>query len=148
MLDSNKPHVVLLGAGASVAVLNEFNRTDKYGRKTSVMNNFIQELGFDDIFKEYKYKPTSKNLEDIYSDLYEAPEYEELRIIFEVTIENYYLDMVIPDEPTIYDLLILSLTNKDCIATFNWDPLLVVSVNFYVCFFYFDFCFFFSRMSH
>ena len=89
------------------------------------MNNFIQELGFDDIFKEYKYKPTSKNLEDIYSDLYEAPEYEELRIIFEVTIENYYLDMVIPDEPTIYDLLILSLRNKDCIATFNWDPLLV-----------------------
>lgn len=70
MLDSNKPHVVLLGAGASVAVLNEFNGTDKYGRKTSVMNNFIQELGFDDIFKEYKYKPTLKNLEDIYSDLY------------------------------------------------------------------------------
>ena len=34
MLDSNKPHVVLLGAGASVAVLNEFNGTDvRVGRK-------------------------------------------------------------------------------------------------------------------
>lgn len=121
----NKPHVVLLGAGASVAVLNDFNGTDKYGKKTSVMNNFIQELGLDEIFNEYNYKPFSRNLEDIYSDLYEKPEYAELRSRLEVAIEDYYFDMVIPDEPTIYDMLILSLTHKDCIATFNWDPLLV-----------------------
>lgn len=33
--------------------------------------------------------------------------------------------MEIPDEPTIYDYLILSLRSKDIIATFNWDPLLL-----------------------
>ena len=30
-----------------------------------------------------------------------------------------------PDEPTIYDFLVMSLTSKDLIATFNWDPFLV-----------------------
>lgn len=35
---------------------------------------------------------------------------------------NSYL---LPDKPTIYDFLILSLRRKDLIATFNWDPFLV-----------------------
>lgn len=30
-----------------------------------------------------------------------------------------------PDEMNIYDFLVLSLTSKDLIATFNWDPFLV-----------------------
>jgi len=30
----------------------------------------------------------------------------------------------LPDEPTIYDYMILSLRSKDHIATFNWDPFL------------------------
>ena len=33
-----------------------------------------------------------------------------------------------PDEPTIYDFLVMSLTNKDLIATFNWDPFLVQAI--------------------
>lgn len=33
--------------------------------------------------------------------------------------------MQLPDEPTVYDYLVLSLTSKDAIATFNWDPLLI-----------------------
>lgn len=32
--------------------------------------------------------------------------------------------MQLPDCPTIYDHLVLSLRDKDAIATFNWDPLL------------------------
>ena len=30
-----------------------------------------------------------------------------------------------PDKPTIYDHLVLSLRDKDFIASFNWDPLLL-----------------------
>jgi hypothetical protein len=30
----------------------------------------------------------------------------------------------LPNEPTIYDHLVLSLRPKDLIATFNWDPFL------------------------
>lgn len=37
-------------------------------------------------------------------------------------------DFVLPDEPTIYDFLVMSLTSKDLIATFNWDPFLVQAI--------------------
>lgn len=33
--------------------------------------------------------------------------------------------MVLPDNPTIYDYLVLGLREKDVIATFNWDPFLI-----------------------
>lgn len=36
--------------------------------------------------------------------------------------------MAIPDKPTIYDYLVLSLRKKDLIATFNWDPLLLKTI--------------------
>lgn len=34
---------------------------------------------------------------------------------------------MIPDRPTIYDYLVLGLQPKDVIATFNWDPLLMLA---------------------
>jgi hypothetical protein len=36
--------------------------------------------------------------------------------------------MRLPPEPTLYDLLLLSLREKDVIATFNWDPFLAEAV--------------------
>ena len=39
-------------------------------------------------------------------------------------IYNYFSSLKIPNELTLYDFLILFLREKDCIATFNWDPLL------------------------
>ena len=39
-------------------------------------------------------------------------------------IFKYFSEMIIPDEPTLYDYLLLSLREKDIIATFNWDPFL------------------------
>ena len=35
--------------------------------------------------------------------------------------------MELPDEPTLYDYLVLSLREKDIIATFNWDPFLALA---------------------
>ena len=32
---------------------------------------------------------------------------------------------MIPDDVTLYDYLVLSLTDKDAIISFNWDPFLV-----------------------
>lgn len=125
MSNENRPHVVLLGAGASIAVLNDFNGADKNGKKLSVMNNFIQELGLSGIFEKYGYKTKFSNLEDIYSELYQRAELKGLRTELEIAIENYFFELELPEQPTIYDMLILSLTKKDCIATFNWDPLIV-----------------------
>lgn len=117
-----RAHTVILGAGASVATIPN---GDKNGRKSSIMNGLIEKLGLDDIIKGVELKTTSNNLEDIYSELYEREECKEIVNELERRIYHYFESLEIPDNPTIYDLLILSLTKKDLIATFNWDPLLL-----------------------
>jgi len=114
------PHVVILGAGASVAAIPN---GDKYGRKISVMNGFIDNLGLRPILAGIDFK--SENLEDVYSELSEHPEYAAQRMKLENAIREYFAKLCLPDEPTIYDLLLLSLKEKDVVATFNWDPLLI-----------------------
>ena len=45
----NRPHVVILGAGASCAAIP---KGDKNGRKISAMSGFIDKLGFRKILNE------------------------------------------------------------------------------------------------
>ncbi len=52
-------------------------------------------------------------------------EYEHLQQILESAVMKYFQSLVLPDEPTLYDYLILSLTGKDAIISFNWDPFLI-----------------------
>jgi hypothetical protein len=116
-----RPHVVIIGAGASCATLIN---GDKYGKKISAMDNFIKKLGMEDIFSSVKLETTSKNLEDIYSELDERNDCDDVKNKLEVRIREYLKSIVIPDEPTIYDYLLLSLREKDLIISFNWDDLL------------------------
>lgn len=118
----NRPHVVILGAGASVAAIPN---GDKNGKKISVMNDFFQKTNTEYLLEGINLKTKSKNLEDIYSEIYERPELKDVCIKLEKAIYDYFSDLQIPDEPTIYDYLLLSLRSKDLIATFNWDPLLL-----------------------
>lgn len=118
----NRPHLVLLGAGASMAAIPE---GDKNGLKTSVMDGFLEKLGMESIISNLNLKTKSKNLEDIYSEIAEMPEYNETRELLDLKIRNYFNSLEIPDSPTIYDFLLLSLRKKDLVATFNWDPLLL-----------------------
>ena len=53
---------------------------------------------------------------------------QEIKEALERTIWKYMSDYQLPDTPTIYDFLVMSLTSKDLIATFNWDPLLVQAI--------------------
>ena len=59
----NRPHVVILGAGASCAAIPE---GDKYGRKISALDGFIDKLGLGNILSKINLITTSNNLEDIY----------------------------------------------------------------------------------
>lgn len=120
----SRPHVVLLGAGASVAAIPN---GDKNGKKISAMSGFIKKLGLDSIISSIDIKTTSDNLEDIYMEMYEREDCDFQRAQLENSIEQYFREFEIPDEPTVYDYLLLSLTRKDLVATFNWDPLLVES---------------------
>jgi len=117
-----RPHVVILGAGASVATIPN---GDRNGLKTSVMDGFLQKLGMQEIINNLKLNTISENLEDIYSEIYENEQYKDVRNELDKRIRNYFSEFKIPDNPIIYDYLILSLRKKDLIATFNWDPLLL-----------------------
>ncbi len=117
-----KPHLVILGAGASVATIPN---GDANSKKISVMDGFIDNLGMRDVLKEINLKTKSDNLEDIFSELPENMKNNEILEILENRIFDYFVEFKIPVEVTIYDFLILSLREKDIIATFNWDPLLM-----------------------
>lgn len=119
---NNSPHAVLLGAGASAA---SFPNGDANRKKLPVMNNFIETLGLSKILDKEGIPRENSNVEEIYADLISDKKCESLNKRVEGIIHKYFSEMEIPDEPTLYDYLILSLRDKDLIATFNWDPLLL-----------------------
>ncbi|HFH8464052.1 TPA: hypothetical protein ACGNK4_002052 [Streptococcus agalactiae] len=117
-----RSHTVILGAGATIAAIPD---GDKNGKSSSVMNGLLKKLNLEEILAGVELQTKSENLEDIYSELFEREECSEIVRKLEERLYDYFASLELPDEPTIYDFLILSLTNKDCIATFNWDPLLI-----------------------
>lgn len=117
-----KRHTVILGAGATVAAIPN---GDKNGKKSSVMSGLIEKLHLQDILNGVHLNTESDNLEDIYSELQSRPECKDITLGLEKRLYDYFASLELPDEPTVYDFLVLSLTGKDVIATFNWDPLLV-----------------------
>ena len=125
----NRPHVVILGAGASCAAIPN---GDKSGRKISAMSGFIDKLDFRKILNEVDIHTASDNLEDIYMELDERSKTDinckAVKKKLENSIRDYMNGFVLPEEPTVYDFLVMSLTKKDLIATFNWDPFLVQAI--------------------
>ncbi len=125
----SRPHVVILGAGASCAAIP---KGDKNGKMISAMSGFIEKLGLQDIISRVDIKTQSDNLEDIYMELDERSDTETecnaVKLELEKIIWKYMSEYELPDEPTIYDFLVMSLTSKDLIATFNWDPFLVQAI--------------------
>lgn len=117
----NRPHVVIVGAGASAAAM---------GRKCPTMSNAIEVIGLDSILQGVSLNTQSKNLEDIYSELFSrGDECKSVRLKLEDKLYEYFSDVRLPDTLNIYDLLVLSLRNCDCIVSFNWDSLLIQAYN-------------------
>lgn len=125
----NRPHVMILSAGASCAAMPN---DDKNERKISKMSGFIEKLGLKDIILKVKLNTIFDNLEDIYMKLDERSKDESLcndvKIKLESVIRSYISEFQLSDEPTIYDFLVMSLTGKDLIVTFNWDLFLVQEI--------------------
>jgi hypothetical protein len=115
-------HIVILGAGASIASANR--NAERNGKTLPSMMNFIDVVGLRDIYTDVPAELKSENFETLFGNLYaNDPDSPFLRVIQE-RIQEYFGKMQLPVEPTIYDYLILSLRSKDHIATFNWDPFL------------------------
>lgn len=115
-------HLVILGAGATCAA---FPDGDASGRVIPAMSKFMEETGLiekfpDDVKEEIKAEP---NLEDLFSKWSEDPSRKTRREKLEKEIRGYLTNLE-SIGMNLYVKLLLSLTARDVIATFNWDPLL------------------------
>jgi len=121
-IQMGKPHVVILGAGASCAA---FPDGDRNGVRLPLMDNFVEVLGLNDLLSQSGIDFETVNFEKIYNKLHQNGTHREIREKLEKVIYDYFSCLAIIDKPTSYDHLLLSLREKDVVATFNWDPFLL-----------------------
>ncbi|MBA3647279.1 MAG: hypothetical protein H0W62_01820 [Chitinophagales bacterium] len=118
---SLSPHVVILGAGASVAA---FPNGDKKGYELPLMQSLVKLLNLDKILPQ-EYYLLLNDFEELYNGISINPSLSRIKTDIDDILYQYFYNLRIPDTPTLYDYLILSLREKDIIATVNWDPLLL-----------------------
>lgn len=122
MIAMERPHLVLLGAGASRAA---FPNGDGSGARLPLMNDLIDIVPVRQLLDSARIDLRSRNFEAIYSRVAEDHSHQDLREGLDREIRNYFSKLQLPAVVSLYDHLILSLRPKDVIATFNWDPYLV-----------------------
>ena len=118
------PHIVILGAGASKAA---FPNGDRNGRALPLIDDLTDVLGkpWRDLVQASR--PPEGGFEAQFSWIRRNRRFSwELNSI-EKLITEYFEALELPDTATIYDYLVLGLRPKDTIATFNWDPLLLLA---------------------
>lgn len=118
-----KPHVVLLGAGASRAALPS---GDLNGRPVPLLRDVALELDLAAQFPDDLRDLAVTDFEAAYSRLNERD--PGLTTEIDEQVRDYFAQLELPTEPTLYDALVLSLRDKDAILTFNWDPFLFQAV--------------------
>lgn len=118
-------HVVILGAGASFA--STLKTPERNGRQLPLMRNIVEIVGLNDLVDSLpqSYQCLREDFEKLYSKISKEGKFDEEKQIIERAVYSYFSELDLPETPTIYDYLILSLRHeKDIIATFNWDPFL------------------------
>lgn len=118
----HRPHVVILGAGASIA---SSLHGDKNGKKLPSMLNSVEVLDLSSMLDAEGISHRGRNFEDIYDEIHNDVKLGNLKQRLESAVYEYFADIEISDEPSLYDHLVISLRDKNVIATFNWDPFLV-----------------------
>ena len=119
---SEGSHVVILGAGASIAVTNQ--APEIHGMKLPSMKDLPVVVGLNDILSRFPNEVVPNDFEATYSNIAKFHPDDALLSEMNDRIYSYFSRLKLPNKPTIYDYLVMSLRNKDIIATFNWDPFL------------------------
>ncbi len=119
---NHSPHVVILGAGASRAAAPIGDRSRKI---LPLMNDFVEVTSLSSLLEDAGISWKNQDFEGLYNDLVSDSTQTKLVADIEARVRSYFATLELPDEPNIYDCLLLSLRSTDLIATFNWDPLLV-----------------------
>lgn len=117
---NQSPHVVILGAGASRAA---FPDGDAKGKRLPLMADLADCLELRPAIRAAGFSDKT-DFESIYDELATSGRCSSLKAEIESRVRSYFEGMELADSPTLYDYLLLSLRDKDCIATFNWDPFL------------------------
>ncbi|MCK9618028.1 MAG: hypothetical protein M0R21_09370 [Lentimicrobiaceae bacterium] len=122
MVNEEYRHVVVLGAGASKASC--IDKAEMSGKQIPLMNDLHKVIDLKTELSDLPIDLQNENFEVIFSTLYDKDPNSDILRTIEKKIYDYFSSLKLPDTPTIYDHLILSLRKKDLIATFNWDPFL------------------------
>lgn len=118
---STRPHIVVLGAGASIAALPSGDRS---GKPLPDMKGLAALPDVAAAVRGAGLDPDIPDFETFYSALRISGSNDALANEIDAILRSYFADIEIVDEPTIYDYLLLSLRPADVVATFNWDPLI------------------------
>jgi hypothetical protein len=90
------------------------------------MNNLVNILGLGQILEGAGVRfGGAADFELIYDKLASSPGAEAARAKVEQAVRDYFSALELPEHVTLYDQLLLSMRQKDIIATFNWDPFLL-----------------------
>lgn len=117
---NHSPHVVILGAGASRAA---FPDGDANGKRLPLLADLPDCLDLRAAITSVGFSAT-EDFESIYDKVATTGCCPSLKADIECRVRSYFESLVLPDAPTLYDYLLLSLRKTDLIATFNWDPFL------------------------
>lgn len=92
-----RPHVVLLGAGASHAA---FPNGDRNGFKLPLLRDFVEVIGLESLMREAGIQPPFDDFEAIYSRIALDPKLIGVRSQIDRTVFSYFEKLELPDEPT------------------------------------------------
>src|ERR1043166_7256976 len=84
--ENKRFHVVILGAGASLAA---FPNGDRHGRQLPLIKNFVDVVGLAEPLQANNINPPYNDFEAIYSDIAVDPNQEVLRKELEQRVHDY-----------------------------------------------------------
>ena len=93
-------------------------------KKLPLLRDFVDVIGLEKEMEAAGVSPPYDDFESIYSAIHSNSDLTKIRESIDKKVTEYFSSLELPNEPTLYDHLVLSLRPKDIIATFNWDPFL------------------------
>ena len=101
-----------------------FPNGDRRGMALPLMRNLVDTTGIAPLLKTHRIATSIVDFEAFHDDLATNGANPILARKIEDAVQTYFARLELPDDATLYDYLLLSLREKDLIATFNWDPFL------------------------
>lgn len=89
------------------------------------MNDLVEVLDLQPTLESAGIQCSDRNFEELFAEIVATRSQHELADFIQTKIFSYFASLQLPEEPTLYDYLVLSMTEDDVIATFNWDPFLI-----------------------